>query len=442
MSQNFIAYDRDQELLLPPSMREWLPQDHLAWFVIDSVAEFDLATFYGDYRSDGHGRAAHDPRMMVALLLYAYARGERSSRLIERRCQEDVAYRVIAAGQAPDHATVARFRSRHEQALAALFDQVLSLCAKAGLVRTGVIALDGTKIAADASGQASASYEQIAREILADAARIDAGEDERFGERRGDELPPELADPASRRARLREAKRELEAEWEEQRAAAQAHNARYRAEAEAHANGSGRVGRPCKPRSVPKAPSGRVNLTDPDSRPVRTARGFLQGYNAQAAATEDQIVVAAEVMIGGTDQGLLEPMAVRALAGIEAAGGQPPSALLADAGYWSNAQIAALRERGMKPLVSPDGQARRGPPTNKQSLARELRALLDTDEGRALYRKRASIIEPIFGQTKANRGADRFLRRGLAACRSEWRMITATHNLLKLWRLGSAPATG
>ena len=178
MAQNFIACDREQELLLPPSLREWLPEEHLAWFVLDAVGEMDLAAFYAGYRDDGWGRAAHDPAMMVALFVYAYAIGVRSSRAIERRCHDDVAFRVITANQAPDHATIARFRVRHEAAIAELFGEVLALCARSGLVKVGVVAVDGTKIAAAATHHATRSYEQIAREILEDAARIDAAEDE------------------------------------------------------------------------------------------------------------------------------------------------------------------------------------------------------------------------------------------------------------------------
>jgi transposase len=440
MAQNFLPCDRDQELLLPPSLREWLPEGHLAWFVIDAVAELDLAAFYADYRDDGWGRAAHDPQMMVALVLYAYAVGVRSARAIERRLGEDVAFRVIAANQWPDHATIARFRVRHEEALAELFTQVLGLCARAGLVRAGTIALDSTKLHANASGLANLTYEQIAREVLAEAAEIDAREDELYGERRGDELPPELADPRTRKERLRAARRVLEAEWERERQAAEAHNTRCEEHAQAKAAGKAKQGRPPKPRPLPAAPTGRVNVTDPDSRPVKTPRGFIQGYNAQAAATEDQIIVAAEVTIGGTDQGLLAPMATQTLAELEAVGVDGLGTVLADTGYWSAKQIADLRRSGIDTLLPPEGHARHGSPTNKQTLAAELRARLETDEGRALYRKRQRIIEPIFGHTKANRRIDRFLRRGRAACRSEWRVITATHNLTKLWRSGFAPA--
>src|SRR5215204_5858878 len=210
MAQNFVACDREQELLLPPSLCEWLPDGHLAWFVIDAVAAFDLSAFYAVYRVDGHGRPAHDPAMMVALLLYGYAIGERSSRRLERRCVEDVATRVICANQRPDHTTIARFRQRHETALAELFGEVLALCADAGLVRVGVVAIDGTKVHANASNQATRSYEDIAREILAQADAVDAAEDEQFGEARGDELPPELATSQGRRGWLRDARRRLE----------------------------------------------------------------------------------------------------------------------------------------------------------------------------------------------------------------------------------------
>jgi transposase len=192
MAQNFIGCDRDQVLLLPPSLSEWLPEDHLAWFVLEAVGELDLAAFYGAYREDGWGRAAHEPSMMVALLVYAYALGVRSARGIERRCREDVAFRVICANQTPDHATIARFRARHEDAIGGLFGGVLELCARAGLVRVGMVAVDGTKIAAAATHHTTRSYEQIAKEIVDEAGRVDAAEDELYGDARGDELPEGL----------------------------------------------------------------------------------------------------------------------------------------------------------------------------------------------------------------------------------------------------------
>jgi transposase len=296
MAQNFVACDRDQELLLPPSLRDWLPEGHLAWFVIDAVAQLDLSAFYAVYRVDGHGRPAHDPAMMVALLLYGYAIGERSSRRLERRCVEDVATRVICANQAPDHTTIARFCQRHETALAELFGAVLALCAEAGLVRVGVIAVDGTKVAANAAPQATRDYERIAREILAEADAVDAEEDAQFGDARGEELPAELSTAQGRRGwlrdarrrldakraqearpiprdrsdRLREAKRRLEEEHKVERQANAAYEA-YRARG-VDRNGK-KFGRPPKPFLPSAAPAGKINLSDLDSRNVKTSRG-------------------------------------------------------------------------------------------------------------------------------------------------------------------------
>jgi transposase len=457
--QNFIACDREQELLLPPSLREWLPEDHFAWFVIDAVAALDLAPFLAAYRRDGWGRAAHDPAMMVALIVYAYAIGERSSRRIERRCREDVAFRVITANQAPDHATIARFRVRHELVLGELFGQVLGLCAEAGMVRVGVVAVDGTKVQANASERATRDYEQIAREILDQAAEIDALEDEQFGECRGDELPPAIATregrqrwlrdaqrrldqrraeqarpiPRSRAKRLLEARRRLEEELEVERRA----NAEYEAyRARGVMKNGRRFGSPPKPYQPPERPAGKINLTDLDSRNVKTLRGWVQGYNAQAVCTEDQIVIAAEVTVSSADFGQLEPM-VRATEGELAAAGvtDKPEVVLADAGFWHTEQIERLTGRGLAVLIAPDAGKRKGArPGWNGGLYTFMRRVLATDRGGELYRRRNVMIEPVFGHTKFNRRIERFQRRGRAAARSEWRLITATHNLLKLHR--------
>jgi len=294
MAQNFLSCDRDQPLLLPPDLRDWLPEDHLAWFVIEAIDELDLEPFYAAYRADGHGRAAHEPKMMLTLLAYAYCVGERSSRGIERRCREDVAFRVICANQAPDHATIARFRVRHQEALADLFGQVLGLCARAGIVDVSVIAVDGTKLAAAASDGAIRTYDQIAAEILAEAGRIDAAEDEIHGDARGDELPEGLRTPNGRRAWLRQATEELERERAEnpepvrrdraerletcRRRLAEDWRAEHRANRayEAYrARGVMRDGRPFgsppKPYSPPAAPEGKLNTTDPDARRMKFA---------------------------------------------------------------------------------------------------------------------------------------------------------------------------
>jgi transposase len=455
--QNFIACDREQELLLPPSLREWLPEDHFAWFVIDVVDGLDLTAFTAAYRSDGWGRAAHDPAMMVALIIYAYAIGERSSRRVERRCREDVAFRVITANRAPDHATIARFRVRHERALNELFGQVLGLCADAGLLRVGVLAVDGTKVSANASERATRDYEQIAREILEQAAEIDACEDEQFGEARSDELPPELSTregrqrwlrdaqrrldqrraqqarpiPRSRTKRLLEARRRLHEELDAERRA----NADYEAyRARGVMKDGRRFGGPPKPYQPPEQPQGKINLTDLDSRNVKTLRGWVQGYNAQAVCTEDQIVIAAEITPSSADFGQLEPMVDAATRELAAARvNDTPQVILADAGYWHTRQIERLNARGLAVLVPPDAKKRKGErPGWQGGLYTLMRSLLATETGGELYARRNVMIEPVFGHTKFNRGIDRFQRRGRAAVRSEWRLITATHNLLKL----------
>jgi transposase len=465
MAQNFVGCDREQELLLPPSLREWLPEGHLAWFVIDAVAQLDLSGFYAAYRADGHGRAAHDPAMMGALLLYAYAIGERSSQRIERRCVEDVACRVIAANQAPDHTTIARFRQRHKAALAELFGEVLALCAEAGLVNVGLLAIDGTKVHANASQHANRDYEQLAREILEEADAVDAAEDERFGDARGDELPPELATSQGRGGWLREAKRRLddkraeearpiprsrpERVRESKRRLEEEHQVECRANADYEAyrargvmRDGRRFGAPPKPYQPPPMPAGRVNVTDPDSRNVKTPRGYVQGYNAQAVVDERQIVVAAEINTDSPDFGHLEPMVDAARQELAAAGiTDTPEVVVADAGYWHQAQMESIVSQGTQVLIPPDAGRRKGTrPGWDGGPYAFMRRVLETTLGNALYRKRQTTVEPVFAHTKFNRRIDRFQRRGRSACRSEWRLITATHNLLKLHRHHTALA--
>ena len=438
MAQNFLSCDREQELLLPASLRDWLGPEHLVWGVLDAVDTIDLAGFYGAYRADGHGRAAHDPAMMVALLLYSYASGERSSRAIERRCREDVPTRVICANRAPDHTTIARFRARHEQALADIFTQVLALCARAGLVSVGVLALDGTAINANASREATRSYDAIRGEverILGEAAAVDAAEDERHGDARGDELPAELVDRRSRLERLRRCRDELEAE-QAKTVAAYEENLRWRAEWEAE-HGRKLGGR--KP--FAPDPDGlakrTVNTTDPDSRVIaREKRQPVQGYNAQAVANESQIIVAADITQQSNDSGQLEPMIRQAAQTLAAAGcAEPIGTVLADGGYWNNAHITALGQDGMQVIVPTRSTVR----TKARKLspkqgpeAERIDRLLDTPDGKALYTRRQHMIETVFANTKFNREIRRFHRRGLAACRAEWRLIATTHNLLKL----------
>lgn len=430
MAHNFIECDRDQPMLLPPDLRDWLAEDHLAWFVLDAVSELDLAPFTSDYRSDGWGRAAHDPEMMVALLLYAYATGERSSRAIERRLSDDVAFRVIAANQRPDHATIARFRARHEEALSGLFSEVLALCARAGLVSVGTLALDGTRVRADAADRQNRSYEKIAEEILAEAAETDAAEDAEHGEARGDELP---GDRRSRRERLREAKRRLD---EEHQAKQDEMAAWVQAKAEyTKRTGYLKKGGPKKPRPISPITESKTNVTDPDSRPVKTATGFIQGYTAQAATTQDQVIVAAEVITGANERHRLEPMARAAGAELKRAGvTETPSTVLADAGYWNSPQIERLEAKGTRVLCPPDADTRKAPTKIRSGPDYEwMRERLKEPEAEDAYRLRQQIIEPVFAQIKSRQRGGRFTRRGLAACRAEWRLTAATHNLLKLY---------
>lgn len=446
MAQNFLPCDRDQELLLPPSLREWLPDDHLAWFVLDAVDEIDLSAFYGAYREDGWGRAAFEPQMMVALLLYAYAVGERSSRGIERRCREDVAFRVISANRIPDHATIARFRARHEQALAGTFTQVLALCAQAGLVSVGVVALDGSLLAGNASPGATRSYGSIRDEVermLAEAAQADAAEDERLGDARGDELPATLVDARSRRERLRRCKEQLERAQADEEAAYQANLARRTAwEAERGRRLTGRKPTPPDPAALAAR---RLNTTDPDTRLMKRAGGkSVQGYNAQVVASPEQIILAAQVTQSHNDADQLEPMVARAAETLREAGIQEPIGIvLADGGYWNSPAITSVRSQGIEVLVPT--QARRRTAQRKLSSrqgdeARRIEAVLSEPDGQALYRRRQQIVEPVFAHTKFIRRSDRLLRRGLVACQAEWQLIAATHNLLKLWRAGLARA--
>jgi transposase len=458
MPQNFLSCDRDQPLLLPPDLRDWLDEDHLGWFVIEAVDELDLEPFYASYRADGHGASAHNPQMMVGLLAYAYCVGERSSRGIERRCREDVAFRVICASQVPDHATIARFRVRHQEALADLFGQVLGLCARAGLVEVGVLAIDGSKFRAAASDGAIQAYEELAAEVLAEAAEIDAAEDEIHGDARGDELPEHLKSHGGRRAWLREAKRRLDAERAEQgepvprdreerlelchRRLVEDWRAEHRGNRAYEAyrkrgviKDGRRFGSPPKPYEPPPKPEGKINTTDPDARRMKFGRNFIPAYNAQAVTTEDQIIVAAEITTEGGDFEQLCPMVSSAERELERASVKERlGVVLADAGYWSNDHIDALRERGMTPIVAPDTTRNRPRKTRLGGPYDFMRRVLATERGGALYSKRMPMVEPVFAQIKANRRIDRLKRRGRAAARSEWRLIAATHNLLKLHR--------
>ncbi len=453
MSQNFIECDRDTAYLMPPSLREWLPQDELAWFVLDAVAQMDLSKFYSKYRADGRGRSAYDPGMMVSLLLYAYSNGVLSSRKVERACRVDVAFRIITANRAPDYSTVCRFRAENEEELQRLFTQILRLCAKAGLVKVGVVALDGTKMRAAAALAANRTHDKLKAEverIFKEAAATDAAEDKLYGpDKRGDELPEELRSRDSRIKRLKEAKARLEQEAA-QEAAEQAAKIEKR-RAKEKATGKPAMGRPPKAPSEGPDENTRANVTDPESRVMTTAAGqHIQGYNAQIAVTKDQIIVATKVTQMASDQKLLNPMVAKVKEELLKAGiKQKVRTALADAGYWSHLNmsnadpkgpellIATIKEREQRKALgkqrSPRGRIPSGlSPT--ELMERKLR----TARGQTLYKLRAKTVEPVFGQIKSGRGCEGFLRRRLHAVVSEWSLYCSTHNLLKLWRSGKA----
>jgi transposase len=471
------------------------------------VEEMDLYAFYRAYRADGHGRPAYEPAMMVALILYAYARGNRSSRGIERACREDVAYRVIAANRVPDHSTIAEFRKRHEMALSGLFGEVLYLCKESGLLSVGVIAIDGTKVGANASHFASLDYEQLARKILEEAARIDEEEDELYGDARGDELPEHLRRAEGRREAFREAKRRLAEEraggeekpaedsgeppeapvvidemalagrvegrerWlragrhlldehraqqarpiprsrsarlleaerrmQEELSVERMANAAYERYRAGNRDTLGRrFGKAPKPYEPPEEPAGKINITDLDSRNVKTTRSWVQGYNAQAVVNENHIVIAAEVTIGTSDFGHLEPMVDAAERELETIGvTDKPQVALADAGYWHRVQMQNIAARGIQVLVPPDASKRRDTrPGWNDGMYAFMRRVLRSELGQQLYRRRQALVEPGFADLKFNRKLERFQRRGRSAASSEWRLLNATQNLLKLHR--------
>jgi len=455
MSYNLLECNREQMYLMPVSLEEWLPEGHLAWFILDAVEAIDLSKFYLKYRADGWGRAAYEPQMMVSLLLYAYCLGVRSSRQIERACEVDIAFRVITANQKPDYSTVCRFRSQNEEELGMLFTQVLRLCAEAGLVKVGVVALDGTKVKANASLSANRTEEHIeaeVRKMLAEAREKDEEEDRLFGkDSRGDKIPEGLKDRSTRLARLKECQERL-AQEKEEKVQCQAERIKKR-QVEEEAKGHKKRGR--KPKEVAKVMQAeaktKANVTDPDSRIMKTRAGYIQGYNAQAVVDRGQIILAADVTQEENDVHQLHPMTEEAQQELKAAGIEEEiQKELADAGYWSEDNIVnssptdpeflvattkdwkqrkAMRERG----------APRGRIPEQLSVRDRMERKLLTKDGSALYKLRSQMVEPVFGQIKAVRDCGTFMRRGLKAAQSEWRLICATHNLLKLFRNNHTP---
>ncbi len=442
---------------MPPALQDWLPEGHLARFLADVAETLDLSEIYSAYqRLDGRGLAAYHPLMLTRLLLYGYATGKTSSRRIERATYDEVAFRYLSADQHPDHDTIAAFRQQHLAALSKLFVQVLRLCQQAGLVKLGTVVIDGTKVRANASPAHSMRYKDLDQQeqrwqalvdgMLAEAGRVDAAEDAEFGQgRRGDELPPELADAKQRLEKLRQAKRELEQE------------ARQKLEEAEKQHPQRRSGRPHKGQEPPpesaaqrektkqrvsrarrqaQSPTRHYNFTDPDSRMVydNGLKTVVQGYNAQLAVDgQAQIVVAAEVTQEVNDRQQLLPMPAAANAALD----QLPQFLLADAGYWDTVSLLDPSLGKMTVLVSPDG---RGGTSGSRlradhPVAAPMREAIRSGVGQAIYRTRKTIVEPVIGHIKQQRGFRQFALRGLTKVQAEWKLICLTHNLLKLHRL-------
>lgn len=421
---------------MPPSVADWLEPGHLAWFMLEVVEEMDLAAFYAAYRRDGRGGAAFDPAMMVALLLYSYATGERSSRKIEERCGIDVAYRVLCANQQPDHTTISRFRQQHERHLEELFVESVRLCAEAGLAQVATCAVDGRRVAGDASPRRSYTRERV-RKWFEEADAIDAVEDELYGEgNRGPEVPEGLRDRKGMREAIKRAKAALDAQDAKVQAT---HDERLRERQEMVA----RTGKTPPGRQLTAEPpkrslrgSAKVNLTDPDSRIFKARGGFVQGYNTLAMVSADQIIVGASV-VSDTDTQQLTPMIDETRLTLRTAGVyEPIRHVLADAGFGTDAELNRFETDSAFPelLVATGHRTKRDGSVDPDTPRGRMDAHLKTRRGKQLFGLRCQTVEPVFGQQHTVQRFDRFSRRGIAAVKSEFKLVSAAHNLLKLWR--------
>ena len=433
MSKTYLPYDPDQQLLLPAALREWLPEDHLAYFISDVVDQLDLSEITARYEGERRGGPPYHPTMMVKVLLYAYCVGVPSSRRIATRLHEDIAFRVLAANNTPDFRTISDFRKDHLAALSGLFLQVLLLCQREGLVKLGHVALDGTKVRANASKHKAMSYKRMKEkeaqlqgevdELLRRAQEVDEEEDRRYGkDRRGDELPEELSFREGRLEKIRAAMAALEAE------------ARAAAEQAAEEDK--------KHSGVPDDKAQR-NFTDAESRimPAAGGKDFLQAYNCQAVVDhEHQVIVATRATDVASDKQQAVAMIQEAIANT----GKVPKEASADAGYYSATAVADLQALGTEPFIAPE-KTRHGyrpPPAPRGRIPKDLspkdrmRRKLQTKRGRQRYALRMETVEPVFGQIKQGRGFRQFLLRGLAKVQGEWSLICTGHNLLKLFRFG------
>jgi transposase len=428
MAKTYRAYLPEQDLLLPPSLCDWLPEDHLAYFVSDVVEQLDLSAIESVYEDEERGQPPYHPRMMTKILLYGYCVGVFSSRRIEKRLVEDIGFRVIAAGNEPDFRTISDFRKLHLPALQGLFDQVLQIALQAGTMKLGRVMLDGSKVKANASKHKAMSYgrmqedekrikEEVKR-LLAEAEATDAEEDARYGrDRRGDELPAELARRETRLQKIQEAKRALEERAREQ------------------AKSKGQPEEKTKPEAKMQ-----YNFTDPESRIMKAGDGFEQAYNAQVAVEPDfQLIVGQLVTQDANDKQQLKPV----VEAMREQSGQKPAEVVSDSGYCSEANLQYLEQKKIEGFVATDRESYRdrsqpgprGPLPKEATRVDRMRRKLQTKVGAAIYSKRKTVVEPVFGQIKQVRGFRQFLLRGLEKVKGEWAMVCLTHNILKLHRI-------
>lgn len=433
MGKSYRPYYPDEELLLPPSLRDWLPENHLAYFVGDVVDNLDLTAMDAVYGSEKRGQPPYDPQMMTKILVYGYCVGVFSSRRIERRLVEDIAFRVLAAGNQPNFRTISDFRKIHLKTLEGLFEQVLKIALEAGAMKVGRVAVDGTKVKANASKHKAMSYDRMkekeahlkaeVKQLLEQAAAADAQEDAQYGkDRRGDELPEELQRRESRLKKIREAKKAVEARAKDKAVAAGA-----------------------DPKQAKPKDKDQYNFTDPESRIMKGSDGFVQAYNAQAAVEPDfQLIVGQTVTEAANDKEQLLTMVGQ----VERQSGQRPDEVLADSGYCSEENLEQLEsaknpERRVEGYIATGRQKHgehmepcpRGPLPKNATRVDRMRRKLRTKAGKAVYAARKAIVEPVFGQIKQARGFRQFLLRGIGKVRAEWSLVCLTHNILKLYRL-------
>ena len=430
MAKTFRTYLPEQNLLLPASLREWLPDDHLSYFVSDVVDQLDLSAIESVYEEEERGQPPYHPRMMTKILLYGYCVGVFSSRRIQKRLVEDVAFRVLAAGNQPDFRTISDFRKLHLKALEELFQQMLRLTLETGTMKLGRVALDGSKVKGNASKHKAMSYGRMketekrlreeVRKLLNQAEAADKEEDSRYGrDRRGDELPEELQRRETRIARIREAKRALE----------------ERAREQAKSKGK-------DPEEAQPTKKAQYNFTDPESRMLKGSDGFLQGYNTQIAVEPVfQLIVGQRVTQAANDKQQMVPL----MEAIEEQSGQKPEGVLADNGYCSDENLKYLARKRMEGFVATGKQkhsqrrepCKRGPLPREASRVERMERKLETKVGAAVYATRKFIVEPVFGQIKQARGFRQFLLRGIEKVRGEWALICMTHNILKFHKICS-----